>query len=206
MARDKAPPYIPLYHEAFLADENVQDMDTTEIGAFFLLLLKAWHPERRGTLPDDDDRLARWAKVTPADWAIAKPRVMAAWKLKDGKWHQKRLKREWANATQKMDERSESARIAARAKWAKHKHPKGSAEGNAASMRDASATDAAAMREPAIKGNVIERKGEEVNTSPPPAPPAASVGGGRGGGRKSGGIDALREKALNVAKEALANA
>src|SRR5262245_43623977 len=58
-------------------------------GACRLLLIAA----RRSachSLPDDDERLARRARLSLRTWRALKPAVMALWTLADGRWRPKR--------------------------------------------------------------------------------------------------------------------
>jgi uncharacterized protein YdaU (DUF1376 family) len=71
--------------------------------------------EERKRRFDDDDMLARHAKVSPAKWAKMKKVVMAFWTL-DGRskrWVQKRLKKERRSAV----DRSQKAKGAAASRW-----------------------------------------------------------------------------------------
>lgn len=81
-------PSLPLFTDAFIADTG--HLNATETGAYLMLLMVAWRtPECR--LPDDDQRLARWARVDARSWARIKPKVMEFWTLTEGQWSQKRL-------------------------------------------------------------------------------------------------------------------
>ncbi len=59
-------PYMPLWVSDFLGD--TLDLDAKEVGAYMLLLMAMW--QRGGTLPDDEKKLRRVARVG-RDW----PRV-----------------------------------------------------------------------------------------------------------------------------------
>lgn len=81
-------PSLPLFTDAFIADTG--HLNATETGAYLMLLMMAWRsPGCR--LPDDDQKLARWARVDPRAWARIKRSVMEFWTLVDGYWTQKRL-------------------------------------------------------------------------------------------------------------------
>jgi len=84
-------PSLPLFTDAFLADTG--HLSAQETGAYALLLMMAWrHPECH--LPDDDAKLARWARMDRRTWLKVKPVVMEFWSLQDGFWTQKRLSKE----------------------------------------------------------------------------------------------------------------
>lgn len=93
-------PALPLWTDAFLADTG--HLDGRESGAYLLLLIIAW---RRPDcdLPDDDDKLARWARVDRRTWKRMKPVVMDFWTLNDGLWTQKRLTAERAGVSKRAD-------------------------------------------------------------------------------------------------------
>ncbi|MBA9067191.1 uncharacterized protein YdaU (DUF1376 family) [Methylobacterium sp. RAS18] len=84
-------PSLPLFTDAFIADTG--HLNAQQTGAYLMLLMVAWRsPECR--LPDDDDKLARWARVDRRTWSRVKPAVMEFWTLRDGFWTQKRLTQE----------------------------------------------------------------------------------------------------------------
>lgn len=84
-------PSLPLFTDAFIADTG--HLSATETGAYIMLLMVAWRsPDCR--LPDDDLKLARWARVDARQWGRIKPSVMEFWTLADGFWTQKRLSSE----------------------------------------------------------------------------------------------------------------
>ena len=84
-------PSLPLFTDAFIADTG--HLSAQQTGAYMMLLMMAWRsPECR--LPDDDDKLARWARVDRRTWLKIKPVVMEFWTLVDGFWSQKRLSKE----------------------------------------------------------------------------------------------------------------
>lgn len=93
-------PFMPLYADAFLADTG--HLNATETGAYLMLLMVAWRtPDCK--LPDDDQKLSRWARVDPRTWRRIKPKIMEFWTLADGFWAQKRLALE-ADKARKMAE------------------------------------------------------------------------------------------------------
>ena len=86
-------------------------MTTEEVGAYVLLLCKAWCETPPGSVPDDDCVLARWTRLMPDVWLVAKVRVMAAFtRGTDGRWHQKRLRAEFAKFVKIRRQKSEAAK------------------------------------------------------------------------------------------------
>lgn len=63
----------------FLASAKTQVMTTTEIGAYFLLLANAWLNDPCAHLPADEEFLRRLCRMTPAEWAESRERIMACW-------------------------------------------------------------------------------------------------------------------------------
>ncbi|MDR7040513.1 uncharacterized protein YdaU (DUF1376 family) [Methylobacterium sp. BE186] len=95
-------PSLPLFTDAYIADTTY--LTNEEHGAYLRLLMFAWRsPECR--LPDDDARLARMLGLTPKRWAALKPTVMAFWTLENGFWTQKRLAREHAFVSEKVEKK-----------------------------------------------------------------------------------------------------
>ncbi len=103
-----APAYFPFYPNDFASDDKVEAMSTLAVGAYTLLLCKAW--QNGGTLPDDDARLAKWARVTANAWEKIKPQVTAAFQMADGVWVQGRMTREYAKATSAIARKSDGGR------------------------------------------------------------------------------------------------
>ena len=81
-------PALPLWTDAYLADTG--HLSGVESGAYLHLLIAAWRTPTC-SLPDDDVRLARWARFNMRIWKRIKPTVMAFWHLDNGIWRQRRL-------------------------------------------------------------------------------------------------------------------
>ncbi len=112
------PPYFPFYPNDFSADGKVEAMSTTEVGAYILLLCKAWMEEPPGTLPVDDRVLARWARMDPERWAEVRRVVLSPFVASsDGRLHQKRMIAEY----QKFRSTSKARSSAAKSRWEKEK-------------------------------------------------------------------------------------
>lgn len=78
-----AYPSLPLFTDAFIADTG--HLSAQETGAYLMLMMVAWRsPDCR--LADDDDRLARWARVDRRTWLRIKPTIMEFWTLDAGFW------------------------------------------------------------------------------------------------------------------------
>lgn len=85
-----APPYMSWYVGDYLADTT--HLTTTEHGAYLLLLACMWRSD--GYLPADDAKLARFAKLTSAQWQRMRDTIMPFFTMEDGKLTQGRLQKE----------------------------------------------------------------------------------------------------------------
>lgn len=101
-------PCMPFWTDAYLAD--TQHLTTEQHGAYLLLLFQAWR-SADGTIADDDEMLARLAKVSQVKWKAMKPVIMAFWKLDKRRktWSQKRIKNEREKAYSKRAKAKDSA-------------------------------------------------------------------------------------------------
>lgn len=111
------PHYFPFYVKDFAADSLVEAMTTEEVGAYVLLLCKAWNEEPPGTIPDDDRVLAKWARVTPQHWSQIRAAVLQPFTLSpDGRLLQRRMAREYAQLQRKLHAQSEGGKKGAAAR------------------------------------------------------------------------------------------
>lgn len=148
--------YFPCYPDDVLADGRVMAMTAEQFGAYWLLLLTAWREVPAGTVPNDDRILARWARLTPRRWQAVKAAVLAPFHLQDGRWHQKRMEREFRH----LLERSERARESAERRWSKDPVALGSEIG----------VDANAMRSDIKRSaNALSRHRDRKADGMPPA-------------------------------------
>lgn len=73
---------------------DTMHLSEAEDGVYLRLLMCAWRME--GTLPDDDARLARFARVALPRWKkVYRPVMEPFFLIENGQWVQKRLKKEW---------------------------------------------------------------------------------------------------------------
>lgn len=85
-----APPFMPLFVADYLADTG--HLTATEHGAYLMLLMCMWRSG--GALPNDDSRLARFAKLTPAQWRRVRPVLIEFFDVADDEITHGRLARE----------------------------------------------------------------------------------------------------------------
>ena len=81
-------PYLPLFTDAYLGDTT--HLNTTEHGAYLLLLMAQWR-SRDCLLPNDDKLLARYVKMNPREWAEVRPILEPFFQITTSLWSQKRL-------------------------------------------------------------------------------------------------------------------
>lgn len=113
------PPAIMFYVADFIIDEKVELMTTQQIGAYMLLLFKAWHQNPIATVPADDEILARWARMTPDDWQANRAAVLAPWtQVTPDRFCQRRLLVEAI----KFGKRRAKATTAAASRWPDSQH------------------------------------------------------------------------------------
>ncbi len=119
MPKDNEAPSFQFYPDDFTSDGKVEVMTTEEVGAYLLLICKAWREKPAATVPNDDRILARWARMTPERWAECKAAVMAPWKLLSGslRWQQPRLKKEYDKMLARRRFNHERATSGAKARW-----------------------------------------------------------------------------------------
>ena len=114
-------PYMPLYWNDMIADNKVRVMSNGELGAYIRLLAAAWHEGAPGTLPADEETLARLAGVRTAAWRRLRARVLACFTWSEGasRHEQKRMMQEYAALAERNDRRSDAGAKAAAARWNK---------------------------------------------------------------------------------------
>jgi uncharacterized protein YdaU (DUF1376 family) len=113
-------PIFPLwtskYHEA------TTHLTTLEHGAYLLLLMAMW--KQGGSLPNDDVRLARLARLSLDRWRKIAPTIMEFFTVEDGdRITQKRLRHELEKSYGRMKKSREAGAAGGRAKALKTKKP-----------------------------------------------------------------------------------
>lgn len=101
-----ALPYMPLWVGDYIAD--TQHLTAAEHGAYMLLIMAYW--QRGRALPDDSERLAIIARMTPTEWAKAEPTLREFFKADDGEWRHSRIEAELAKVRDKSAKASASAK------------------------------------------------------------------------------------------------
>ncbi|WP_439627550.1 DUF1376 domain-containing protein [Gemmata sp.] len=112
------PPFFAFYPSDFADDFNVAAMSTLQVGAYVLLLCKAWQADPPASLPNDDQILARLARVDAATWEEIKRGVLVPFRVgTDGRLHSKRLRQEYDEALKRMRTAKEKGRRGSDQRW-----------------------------------------------------------------------------------------
>lgn len=147
------PPYFAFYPADFANDIKVESMSTLQVGAYILLLCKAWQSDPPATLPSDDAVLARLARVELAVWTEIKPVVLDAFRIgADGRLMNKRLRAEFDKASRLIRDRRKASQLGNGARWG---DPKRIANG---SQTESDGTPIAIQSQSQIKSQNKDRK------------------------------------------------
>jgi uncharacterized protein YdaU (DUF1376 family) len=79
-------PSFRLYASDFLGSPSVQLMDAAEVGGYFLLLCVAWESDRHGYLPNDEDKIRRWSRLTREQWVQSRDLILSKFPLTEDGW------------------------------------------------------------------------------------------------------------------------
>lgn len=109
-------PFMQLYVADYLAD--TQHLTTEQNGAYMLLLMTMWR--NAGSLPNDEKKLARIARVTLKRWHIIADDVMEFFDIQGDIVTQKRLVEEFQKAVSKSEKRKTSGSLGGKAKSLKN--------------------------------------------------------------------------------------
>lgn len=100
-------PKMPLWTDAYLADTT--HLTTIEHGAYFLILMAMWRAPAQ-KLADDDVQLAKFTKLTRAQWARIRPSLAALCVIENGFWTSSKLVKEFNAVRQHSESQSDKAR------------------------------------------------------------------------------------------------
>lgn len=103
-------PYMPFWVAAYVTD--TMHLNAQQSGAYLHLILHSWTNDAQ-PLPQDDQSLARIAKVTDKEWKAIKP-VLRPF-FKDG-WRHSRVEREYAAALLKHEKRVAAGKASGKAR------------------------------------------------------------------------------------------
>lgn len=120
------PEWMPLYVTKFTGSATVLRMSHVGGFAYVLLLCQAWHQTPPGTIPDDDDTLAAWARLKPSAWRNVREEVLRAFeKGDDGRWHQRFMVTQAEKSYGMLEQRRQAGRASANARSTTVQRPMG---------------------------------------------------------------------------------
>lgn len=105
-------PFMQLYVSDYLGD--TMHLTTEQHGAYLLILMTMWR--HNGSLPADDAKLARIARVNAKRWHLIKDDVLAFFDVENGQITQKRLNEELQKAVSISQKRKTSGKLGGLAK------------------------------------------------------------------------------------------
>jgi uncharacterized protein YdaU (DUF1376 family) len=108
-------PWMPLYVADYLADTG--HLTAAEHGAYMLLIMHYW---RQGSLPTDEQALARIGRMTPREWSRSRETISAFF---DADWKHERIEEELRRANVKSTRRSQAGTRGGNAKALKNNKP-----------------------------------------------------------------------------------
>jgi uncharacterized protein YdaU (DUF1376 family) len=97
-----------------MGSPDVQAMDLHEVGAYIYLLCTAWQSDRHGYLPDDDEKLRRWAHMSREQWAQSREMLLSKFPIVEEGW---RANSRMVLEAEKQATFSESQREKANRRW-----------------------------------------------------------------------------------------
>ena len=157
-------PYFPLYVDRFLNSDTVAKMTTEGVGAYILLLVRAWKQERPGYLENNDESLAAFARVSIDKWNEIKFKVRAAFReTTDGEFiYQPYMVEVWKELASFKKSQSVSGKRGAEARWKRDGDPIKSPLGSPSSRQ--------------CDPNGEKWPSTSTSTSKPPLPPEGDGG------------------------------
>lgn len=150
-------PAFQTYPADFLSDKNTLVMTTTEIGAYWLLLLVCW---QENGLPDDLAELAAVARLPLKQFQPMWERRIARCfqKRDDGRWTHKRLEKERNKQAEHRERQSAAGKRGADKRWQSHSHPIATpSNGNGKTNAIAMAKDSSSFS--SSSSTVVEERG-----------------------------------------------
>ena len=109
-------PFMPMWWDAYLADTT--HLTTEEHGAYLLLIGAMWR--RGGFVPDDDSDNARIVGLSKPKWIRVKARLLPLLIVKNGEISQKKVKKTYEKAVQKIEKNRKNGSLGGRAKSRKN--------------------------------------------------------------------------------------
>lgn len=107
-------PAFQFYPGDFLSDPNVAGMSLQERGAYITLICLCW---KDGSLPVEEDRLARMVGVPLSQWRRLAPMVVGCFVAKDDRLTHKRLDRERDKQEHFRRRQSDKGKVSSEKRW-----------------------------------------------------------------------------------------
>lgn len=79
--------FMPMYWEDYLIDAG--HLSAIEHGAYLMLICRYWTTGK--PIPDNDDLMAKVARLTADEWRGMKPTICGFFSYDDGVWRHKRI-------------------------------------------------------------------------------------------------------------------
>lgn len=173
------PPFFAFYPADFANDLNVEAMSTLQVGAYLLLLCKAWQADPPASLPNDDQILARFARVDAAVWQEIKLGVLVPFRLgSDGRLHSRRLRLEYDEALKRIKAKKDAGKRGAAGRWAVKDDAAATTDSSAIATALADALPTHCDRN-AIQSQSLPSEDRSKSKTKTPLPPAKPGGGTR---------------------------
>lgn len=112
-------PFMQLYVSDFVGD--TLHLSSEQVGVYLLLLMAMWNAD--GSLPDDDAKLARVARLSLKKWRAARPELMEFFTVADGHVTHGRLTKELQKSERQSQSRSAAGAKGFAAKSLKYHKP-----------------------------------------------------------------------------------
>lgn len=126
-------PSLPLFVKEYIVD--TLHLSLLESGAYLHLLMQAWSTGDC-SLPNDDKKLAAYTKLTIDEWLEIKPEIEVFFTVKNNRWINTRLKKEFDYVKEKTLARKKAGRKGGIAKSMKTKENKSSNATNLLKQND----------------------------------------------------------------------
>jgi uncharacterized protein YdaU (DUF1376 family) len=114
-------PSMPVFTDALLGD--TLHLSAEEFGAYCLILFATWRNNGKA-LPDDAMALSQICRVTPQRWrSHMRHRLAGFFNIDDGRWHQKRLEKEWEYVQHRAEVKRQNGSLGGRPRKPKDNLP-----------------------------------------------------------------------------------
>lgn len=112
-------PFMQLYVSDFVGD--TLHLSSEQVGVYLLLLMAMWNAD--GSLPDDDAKLARVARLSLKKWRAVRPELVDFFTVADGQITHNRLSRELQKSERQSQSRASAGAKGYAAKALKYNKP-----------------------------------------------------------------------------------